>query len=88
MSAQLYSLTGMITFGLRLMVGWACFSEKQIHNYYVAKVKLGKHGFVIPLGGNAEPLLNDEEIIQLPDRKYTLALTDISGTVWKQDITK
>lgn len=84
MSAQLYSLTGMITFGLRLMVGWACFSEKQI----VAKVKLGKHGFVIPLGGNAEPLLNDEEIIQLPDGKYTLALTDISGTVWKQDITK
>lgn len=66
----------------------AHFPEGQIYNRYVAKVKPSKHSLVIPLGAKAELVVNDEEISQLPTGNYTLVLTDISGTVWEQPVTK
>lgn len=63
----------------------AQFPETSIHNYYVAKVKPGKHSLVIPLGAKAD--------ISIPlktpfyNGNYNLQLTDISGLNWNQTIS-
>lgn len=66
----------------------ALFPEQQIRNRYIARVKPGPHSLVLPLGGKAELVLYDPEITSLPEGNYTLILTDISGTTWKQKIVK
>ena len=64
------------------------FSQKDIHNKYVAKVQPGKHSLVIPLGSKAELTLSDPVIATLPKGSYQVLLTDISGITWQQDLTK
>lgn len=62
------------------------FSETDIQNEYVAKVKPGKHSLVIPLGGKAILTLRDGAISGLSAGKYEIILTDISGIVWKHEV--
>ncbi|MGB1312126.1 MAG: TQO small subunit DoxD [Bizionia paragorgiae] len=62
------------------------FPEEQINNAYVAKVKPGKHSMIIPLGAKATLSIKDRALVNLPAGKYTVYLTDISGTVWQETI--
>lgn len=56
----------------------------RIHNYYVAKVKPGKHSLVIPLGAKATVTLDiGTTMIR---ENYTLKLIDISGIEWTAPI--
>lgn len=64
----------------------ARFPAEDISNEYVARVKPGAHSLVIPLGAKAVLSLNDPSLAGLPEGKYTLILTDISGATWKQEI--
>ncbi|GAA0757655.1 TQO small subunit DoxD [Psychroflexus lacisalsi] len=63
-------------------------SMESISNYYVAKVKPGKHSLVIPLGAKANLSLNDPIMKDLPSGNYIIKLTDISGASWQEDVTK
>ncbi len=61
--------------------------QSDIHNFYVAKVKTGKHSLVIPLGAKATLQFTDPLLQQLkPGKLYYAELTDISGIVWKETI--
>ncbi|MDD3005556.1 TQO small subunit DoxD [Flavobacterium sp.] len=55
----------------------------QIHNYYVAKVKPGKHSLILPLGAKATLYFSSEKFIR---GNYTLELLDISGAKWESEI--
>lgn len=57
--------------------------EEQIQNYYVAKVKPGKHSLILPLGAKADIILNTGPL--LPGN-YQLRLLDISGAEWSKDV--
>ena len=57
--------------------------EEQIQNYYVAKVKPGKHSLIIPLGAKADIILNTGP---LSPGNYQLRLLDISGAEWSKDV--
>lgn len=57
------------------------FPETNIHNYYVAKVKPGKHSMVIPLGSKAD-LTIDLDGIAERNQMDIVKLTDISGVEW------
>lgn len=58
----------------------AGFPADQINNYYVAKIKTGKHSLILPLGAKADIAIDVSEV-QLK-RNYTLKLVDISGIEW------
>lgn len=62
------------------------FPTSAIANVYVAKVKPGAHSLVVPLGAKARLRLEDPALQQLPEGKYTLVLTDISGATWQQEV--
>ncbi|WP_179353977.1 TQO small subunit DoxD [Winogradskyella vidalii] len=62
--------------------------EAAIDNYYIAKVKPGKHSLVAPLGAKANLKLKNSKIKNLPPGTYTLKMTDISGASWEHQITK
>ncbi|WP_430810018.1 MULTISPECIES: TQO small subunit DoxD [unclassified Carboxylicivirga] len=62
--------------------------EEAIHNYYVARVKPGKHSLVVPLGAKANISVTHPAIKDLPRGSYQLILTDISGASWKHTIVK
>lgn len=62
------------------------FPLTDIKNDYVAKVAPGKHSLIIPLGSKATLNITDNTLKNLPEGQYELILTDISGTVWKQDM--
>lgn len=62
------------------------FPLTDIKNDYVAKVAPGKHSLIIPLGSKATLNITDNVLKNLPEGQYELILTDISGTVWKQDM--
>lgn len=64
------------------------FPVANIDNYYVAKIKPGKHSLIIPLGAKADLTVEDEVIKGLPIGNYKLILTDISGKVWTHDVKK
>ncbi|EIJ40263.1 MULTISPECIES: TQO small subunit DoxD [Galbibacter] len=64
----------------------AALKKDQIKNYYIAKVKPGKHSLIIPLGAKATINLNDNKFNQLSKGKYTLTLTDVSGIFWEKEI--
>jgi len=61
----------------------------QIENAFVAKVKPGKHSLVLPLGGRATLTFPIEQNRLLSAKQpYLLELTDISGTIWSQQINR
>lgn len=64
----------------------AKLTNENIDNYYVAKIKPGKHSLVVPLGAKAKIKLFSSELHQLEKGEYTLKITDISGIYWKQKI--
>lgn len=59
---------------------------ENISNFYVAKVKPGKHSLVIPLGSKASISINDEIFTNLKKGEYELNLIDVSGATWQQKI--
>ncbi|REE08259.1 thiosulfate dehydrogenase [quinone] large subunit [Winogradskyella pacifica] len=62
--------------------------EDAIENYYIAKVKPGKHSLIAPLGAKAKMKFNSSDILKLPSGTYTLKMTDISGASWEHQIIK
>lgn len=60
----------------------AQLSPQAISNYYVAKIKPGKHSLVIPLGSKAKIRIPIDNKWDLQKSAYTLTLTDISGATW------
>ena len=63
-------------------------NDGSISNYYVAKIKPGKHSLIIPLGAKANLNLYNEILSSLSKGTYTLKITDISGAYWKHKIKK
>ncbi len=66
----------------------ATMNKKSISNYYVAKIKPGKHSLIVPLGAKAKLNLENENLSSLPRGTYTLKITDISGAYWEHQIEK
>lgn len=66
----------------------AVLPERTIDNYYIAKIKPGKHSLIIPLGAKAKMKFDDPELENLPKGNYTVKITDISGASWEYTITK
>lgn len=66
----------------------ATMNKKSISNYYVAKIKPGKHSLIVPLGAKAKLNLENENLSSLPRGIYTLKITDISGAYWEHPIEK
>lgn len=66
----------------------ASLTEGHISNYYVAKVKPGKHSLIVPLGAKATLKLPGSQLEGLSAGKYTVKITDISGAFWKHEVTK
>lgn len=66
----------------------ATLNKKSISNYYVAKIKPGKHSLIVPLGAKAKLNLENDILSNLPKGKYTLKITDISGAYWVHQIEK
>ena len=62
--------------------------KESISNYYVAKIKPGKHSLIIPLGAKARMNLANPKLETLSKGNYTLKITDISGAFWEQDVIK
>ena len=56
-----------------------------ISNYYVAKIKSGKHSLIVPLGAKANIHLPHGGIPVIKDN-YKIKITDISGLNWEQAI--
>ena len=66
----------------------ATMNKKSISNYYVAKIKPGKHSLIVPLGAKARLNIENEALSSLSKGTYTLKITDISGTYWEYQIEK
>lgn len=66
----------------------AALKKENIFNYYVAKVKPGKHSLIVPLGAKAKMKLDHSKIESLQKGEYTLKLTDISGAFWTHELKK
>ena len=66
----------------------AFLTNENISNYYVAKIKPGKHSLVVPLGAKAKMIFKNQVFSNLSNGTYTLKITDISGTFWTHQITK
>lgn len=66
----------------------ASLPSASISNYYVAKVKPGKHSLIIPLGAKAKLNFQDKTLLSLTKGTYTLKITDISGAYWEHKIEK
>lgn len=66
----------------------ATLSKESISNYYIAKIKPGKHSLIVPLGAKAKVSLTNETLANLPSGLYTLKMTDISGAYWEHEIVK
>lgn len=66
----------------------ATLDMASISNYYVAKVKPGKHSLIIPLGAKASLHFQNNEISNLAPGKYRLKITDISGAFWEREVVK
>ena len=57
---------------------------ENIENYYVAKIKPGKHSLVLPLGAKADISLDIEGITL--KKNYILKIIDISGIEWMAEV--
>lgn len=66
----------------------AFLTNENILNYYVAKIKPGKHSLVVPLGAKAKMIFKNQVFSNLSNGTYTLKITDISGAFWTHQITK
>lgn len=66
----------------------AALNSKNISNYYVAKIKPGKHSLIIPLGAKARLNLDKTILSKIAKGTYTLKITDISGVYWEHTIEK
>ncbi|MDE0536963.1 TQO small subunit DoxA domain-containing protein [Tenacibaculum sp. L6] len=66
----------------------ASLADQNISNYYVAKIKPGKHSLVVPLGAKAKMTFSNQVFSQLSNGTYTVKITDISGAFWTHRITK
>ena len=66
----------------------ATLNNNSISNYYVAKIKPGKHSLIVPLGAKATLNLENETLSSLSKGTYTLKITDISGAYWEHKIEK
>jgi len=66
----------------------ATLPKESISNYYIAKIKPGKHSLIIPLGAKATLHLKNKSLNDLAAGKYTLKITDISGAFWEHTIEK
>ncbi|MDO6674886.1 TQO small subunit DoxD [Tenacibaculum sp. 1_MG-2023] len=66
----------------------ASLTNENISNYYVAKIKPGKHSLVVPLGAKAKMIFKNQVFSNLSNGTYTLKITDISGAFWTHQITK
>ena len=66
----------------------ASLTNENILNYYVAKIKPGKHSLVVPLGAKAKMIFKNQVFSNLSKGTYTLKITDISGAFWPHTITK
>nr|WP_299033067.1 TQO small subunit DoxA domain-containing protein [uncultured Tenacibaculum sp.] len=66
----------------------ASLADQNISNYYVAKIKPGKHSLVVPLGAKAKMTFSNQVFSQVPNGTYTVKITDISGAFWTHEITK
>jgi len=64
----------------------ASLPKESITNYYVAKIKTGKHSLIVPLGAKAKLNLQNEVLSNLSAGIYTLKVTDISGAYWEHKI--
>lgn len=63
-------------------------NNKNISNYYVAKIKPGKHSLIIPLGAKAKMTLINPIFEKLVTGDYTVKITDISGSFWEHQFKK
>ena len=63
-------------------------NENNVFNYYIAKVKAGKHSLMVPLGAKAKLRLQNKDLASLPKGIYKVKLTDISGLSWEHPILK
>lgn len=66
----------------------AMLKKENISNYYVAKIKPGKHSLIIPLGAKARLNLDNDILSSLSKGTYTIKMTDISGAYWEHKIEK
>ncbi len=66
----------------------ASLSDKNISNYYITKVRPGKHSLTIPLGAKARLSFQHEILSDLPTGVYVLKIIDISGVYWEHKIEK
>ncbi|MFA7688281.1 MAG: TQO small subunit DoxD [Moheibacter sp.] len=66
----------------------AVLKNESISNYYVAKIKPGKHSLIVPLGAKAKLNFDNEVLSSLPKGTYTLKITDISGAYWEHQVEK
>lgn len=66
----------------------ATLPKESISNYYIAKIKPGKHSLIVPLGAKAKLNLHDNNLSDLPTGVYILKITDISGAYWEHSIEK
>ncbi|MGJ8661340.1 MAG: TQO small subunit DoxD [Bacteroidota bacterium] len=62
--------------------------KSNIINYFVTKIKSGKHSLVVPLGAKANLKFTDSKIRKLPKGRYSLIITDISGATWEVEVSK
>ncbi|MFD2551933.1 TQO small subunit DoxD [Bizionia sediminis] len=65
----------------------AAMPKTDITNYYVAKIKPGKHSLVIPLGAKARLRFTDQKLSKVSEGTYYIKITDISGASWQQKVT-
>lgn len=66
----------------------ANLENERISNYYIAKIKPGKHSLIVPLGAKAKIDLQNERFKSLADGSYLIKITDISGVSWEHSINK
>lgn len=66
----------------------ASLEKESISNYYIAKIKPGKHSLIVPLGAKATMSLQNEILANVPNGTYTVKMTDISGVYWEHEIIK
>lgn len=66
----------------------ANFPKENISNKYVAKIKSGKHSMILPLGAKGTLEIKNEVLRDIPSGEYQLKLTDISGLIWTEKVTK
>ncbi|XRE44246.1 hypothetical protein ACIVBQ_002450 [Tenacibaculum discolor] len=66
----------------------ASLANQNILNYYVAKIKPGKHSLIVPLGAKAKMTFKNPNFSNLSNGTYTVKITGISGAFWTHQITK